>query len=76
MAAAGAACLPVARYYKESYGHLSPSARQQVRDGAARVTGLAVMTGGALLMRSRADWSLDLPVNAIAVSFAQFMLVS
>jgi hypothetical protein len=34
------------------------------------------MFGGALLLRSRADWSLDLPVNAIAVTFALIMLVS
>jgi hypothetical protein len=74
--AVGAACLPIARYYNQNYGRLSPSARQQVRGGAALVIGLAVMTGGALLMRSRADWSLNLPVNAIAVSFALFMLIS
>src|ERR1039457_5337142 len=76
VAAAGAACLPIARYYSQNYWRLSPSARQQVRGGAALVIGLAVMTGGAFLMRSRADWSLNLPVNAIAVSFALFMLVS
>jgi hypothetical protein len=33
------------------------------------------MVGGSLLMRSRADWSLDLPVNAIAVSFALIVLI-
>ena len=27
----GAACLPIARYYNENYGRLSPSTRQQVR---------------------------------------------
>jgi hypothetical protein len=40
------------------------------------VIGAAVFVGGALLLRSRAGWSLDLPVNAIAVSFALFMLIT
>jgi hypothetical protein len=34
------------------------------------------MVGGSLLLRSRADWSLDLPVNPIAVTFAIIMLIS
>ena len=73
---AGAACLPIARYYRENYGRFRPSARQQVRLAVAVVIGAAVFGGGALLLRSRAGWSLDLPVNATAVSFALFMLIS
>src|SRR5215218_4128111 len=38
--------------------------------------GVAVVIGGSLLLRSRAAWSLDLPVNAIAVTFAVIMLAS
>jgi hypothetical protein len=74
--AAGAACLPIARYYNENYGRLSPSTRQQARGAVAAVIGVAAVGGGSLLLRGRADWSLDLPVNAIAVSFALFMLIS
>jgi hypothetical protein len=74
--AIGAACLPIARYYNERYGRLSPSTRQEVRGAVAAAIGLAVVVGGSLLMRSRADWSLDLPVNAIAVTFAVVMLIS
>jgi hypothetical protein len=74
--AAGAACLPIARYYNENYGRLSPSTRQQARGAVAAVIGVAVVGGGSLLLRGRADWSLGLPVNAIAVSFALFMLIS
>ena len=74
--AAGAACLPIARYYNENYGRLSPSTSQQARGAVAAVIGVAVVGGGSLLLRGRADWSLDLPVNAIAVSFALFMLIS
>ena len=73
---AGAACLPIARYYNENYGRLSPSTRQQVRGAVAAVIGVAVVGGGSLLLRGRAGWSLDLPVNATAVSFALFMLIS
>ena len=73
---AGAACLPIARYYNENYGRLSPSTRQQVRGAVAAVIGVAVVGGGSLLLRSRAGWSLDLPVNATAASFALFMLIA
>ena len=72
----GVGYLAISRYYNERYGRLSPSTRQQVRASVAVVIGVAVMFGGSLLMRSRAEWSLDLPVNAIAVSFALVMLVS
>ncbi|MDT4987155.1 MAG: hypothetical protein QOI74_1249 [Micromonosporaceae bacterium] len=72
----GAACLPIARYYNENYGRVSLSTRQHVRGAVAVLVGVAVMVGGSLLMRSRAGWSLDLPVNAAAVSFALVMLIS
>ena len=72
----GVVCLAITRYYNENYGRLSPSTRQQVRGALAVVIALAVMGGGSLLMRSRADWSLDLRVNAIVVSFALIMLIS
>ena len=72
----GATYLPISRYYNEHYGRLSPSTRQQVRAGLAAVAGVAVMLGGSSLQRSHAPWSLDLPVNPIAVSFALVMLIS
>jgi hypothetical protein len=72
----GVAYLPIARHYNQNYGRLSPSTRQQLRGVLAVVIALAVTVGGSLLMRSRADWSLDLPVNAIAVSLALVMLAS
>jgi hypothetical protein len=72
----GLGYVAISGYYNERYGRLSPSTRQQVRAGVALAIGVAVMSAGSLLMRSRADWSLDLPVNAIAVSFALVMLVS
>lgn len=72
----GAACLPISRYYNENYGRLSPSTRQQVRGVIAVAIGVAVIIGGSSLLRSRAEWSLDLPVNATAVTFALVMLIS
>jgi hypothetical protein len=74
--AIGAVWLRINRYYNEQYGRISPSTAQQARVAVAVVLAVAVMTGGSLLLRSRADWSLDLPVNAIAVSFALVMLIS
>jgi len=71
-----AACLPIARYYHENYGRVRPSSRQQARGVVAVIVSLAVMVGGSLLLRSEASWSLDLPVNATAASFAVVMLAS
>src|SRR3954453_2691730 len=74
--ALAALCLPLNRYYETHYGRLSPSMRQQVRGAVAVAVGVAVVVGGSLLLRSRAAWSLDLPVNATAVTFAAIMLIS
>jgi hypothetical protein len=74
--AIGAAALATSRYYNENYGRLTPSTRQQVRAGIGVVLAVALMLGGASLLRSHASWSLDLPVNAIAVCFSLVMLVS
>jgi hypothetical protein len=72
----GAVALAISRYYNQTYGRLTPSTRQQVRATIALVLEVALMLGGATLLRSHASWSLDLPVNAIAVCFALVMLVS
>jgi hypothetical protein len=74
--AIGAAALAISRDYNENYGRLTPSTRQQVRAGIGLVLAVAVMLGGASLLRSHAAWSLDLPINAIAVCFALIMLAS
>jgi 4-hydroxybenzoate polyprenyltransferase len=64
------------RYYNEVYGRLTPSTAQQVRASIGLVLAVALRRGGATLLRSHASWSLDLPVNAIAVCFALVMLVT
>jgi hypothetical protein len=74
--AVGSTCLPIIRWYNEHYGRVTPSTRQQLRGAAAAVAGVAVVGGGSTLLRSHAGWSLDLPVNATAVTFALIMLIS
>jgi hypothetical protein len=74
--AIGAVALVIGRYYNDRYGRLTPSTGQQVRAGIAVAIALALMLAGTALLRSQASWSLDLPVNAIAVCFALVMLVS
>lgn len=69
-----AACLGIWRFYNANYGRVTPSPRQQGRVAGAAVVGAAVMLGASLLARSRADWSLDLPINPTAAFFALFML--
>ena len=76
LGAIGLVYLAISRYYNEHYGRLTPSTRQQVRATVAVALAVALVLGGSLLLRSRADWSLDLPVNALAVTFALLMLVS
>jgi hypothetical protein len=74
--AIGAICLLINRYYNEHYGRATLSTRQQVRATVVAVIGAPLVFGVSLLARSRADWSLDLPVNAIAFTFALLMLAS
>lgn len=71
-----AACLPINRHYNENYGRVTLSTRQQMRFAAVAIIGAPVFFGASLLARSRADWSLDLPVNPSAALFALLMLAS
>lgn len=75
VAVAALAWLTLTRYYNERYGRITPTTRQQARAFAATVVGGALMLGASFLVRSRADWSLDLPVNQAAAALALFMLV-
>lgn len=76
LVAIGAACVPIIHWYNERYGRVRPSNRQQVRGAIAVAVALVVVVGGSMLLRSGASWSLDLPVNATAVTFALIMLIS
>ncbi len=72
--AIAAACGAVNRFYDERYGRVTPARQRQLRSVAALVAGVALMIGATLLLRSRASWSLDLPVNPIPAAFALLML--
>ncbi len=72
----GAAHLLVAAAYGRRYGRITPSAEQQWRGVAAVALAVAVVLGGSLLLRSRAGFSLDLPVNPIPLTFAVVMLAA
>ena len=68
--------LVICRYYVENYGRVSLSLAQRRRAAAAVIVGAPLMFGASLLLRSRAGWSLDLPVNAIPASFGLLMLAT
>jgi hypothetical protein len=55
---------------------MRPAPRDELRGFAVLALAVAVVLVGSLVLRSRVSWSLDLPVNAIAVSFAVTMLAS
>lgn len=66
--------LPINRFYAERYGRITLTTRQELRGALAAALVAPAVFGGSLLARSRADWSLDLPVNPIAASLALAML--
>jgi hypothetical protein len=66
--------LLINRYYKEHYGRVTLTKRQQVRTIAVSLLVAPLVIAGAFLLRSRVDWSLDLPVNPTAAMFAVLLL--
>jgi hypothetical protein len=75
VAAVGGVAALSNRYYNGHYGRVTPSAKRRARATAAGAASIVLMVGLSMLLRSRASWSLNLPVNAIAVSFGLLMLV-
>ena len=74
-AAIGACCLAINHSYNGHFGRVTPSPRQRRRAAVAAAFGVALMIGATALLRSRAAWSLDLPVNPIPAAFGALMLV-
>jgi hypothetical protein len=72
----GIACLPINSFYNRHYGTLHASNGQQARAAGAVALASVVVVGGSLLLRSRASWSLDLPVNATAVTLSLVIVLS
>lgn len=72
----GIACLVINNFYTKHYGTLHASTSQQTRAAAAVVLAVVVVVMGSMLLRSRVNWSLDLPVNATAVTMSLVILLS
>jgi hypothetical protein len=69
-----AIALAIDRYYAAHFGRVTPARRQQYRFAAVSAAGVVLIIGASTLLRSRAGWSLDLPVNPIAATFGVLML--
>lgn len=72
----GASALPIARHYRDTYGRVTLTARQERRAAATAALTVPIVFGGSLLLRSRASWSLDLPVNPVAASLGIVLLAT
>ena len=70
----GAGSLPILRYYNVHFGRLRMSLRHQWHAAVGIGAGAVLIFAGSLLLRSRASWSLDLPVNPVMVTIALYML--
>lgn len=75
LAALGAAALGLNRYYNEHYGRSRPTIRHHRRMAVAMLVGAPAVFLGSLLLSSRASWSLNLPLNTIAISMALIILM-
>src|SRR5437868_8730074 len=69
VALAAVAYLSISRFYQQSYGRVSPSARAQVRAGAAGAAGAVIVAGAVQL-----DWNFDPPVSLTTIAFALVLL--
>jgi len=69
VALAAVAYLSISRFYQQNYGRVSPSARAQVRAGAAGAAGAVIVAGAVQL-----DWNFDPPVSLTTIAFALVLL--
>jgi hypothetical protein len=69
-----AAAALINRFYEEHYGRVTLSPDQRARATGTALLAAPLVFGVSLLLRSRAGWSLDLPVNATAASIALVLL--
>lgn len=64
------------RYYNRHFGRATPSRGYEWRMVLALVVAVPAVIVGSLFLSSRASWSLDLPVNATAISLGLVLLIS
>ena len=70
----GVAALALNQYYNDRYGRSRPTMRHHRRMAVAMFVGAPAVFLGSLLLSSRASWSLNLPLNTIAISMALITL--
>ena len=70
LVAIGLACVAIKRFYDDHYGRVTLTSRQRQRLTVAMAIAVPLAFGLSFLLRSNASWSLDLPVNPAAISFA------
>jgi hypothetical protein len=71
-----AAAALINRFYEQHYGRVTLSPEQRARATVTFVLAGPLVFGVSLLLRSRAGWSLDLPVNATAASLGFVLLAA
>lgn len=64
----------VVRHYDDQFGRITRTAQQSGREAAVATVCVALVIGGSSLARSTASWSLDLPVNGLALSLSAAFL--
>jgi hypothetical protein len=75
LAVLGASAVWVNQYYNDRYGRSRPTIRHHRRMAVAMFAGAPAVFLGSLLLSSRASWSLNLPLNTIAISMALITLM-
>jgi hypothetical protein len=75
LAVLGASAFGLNQYYNDRYGRSRPTIRHHRRMAVAMFVGAPAVFFGSLLLSSRASWSLNLPINTIAVSMALITLM-
>ncbi|MDX6234017.1 MAG: hypothetical protein QOH68_3099 [Nocardioidaceae bacterium] len=75
LAALALSAVGLNQYYNDKYGRSRPTMSHHRRMAVAMFVGAPVVFFGSLLLSSRASWSLNLPLNTIAISMALITLM-
>jgi hypothetical protein len=68
--------LAISRYDDACFGRITSTTSEQVRAAVVTLGATALVLAGSLILRSKAGWSLDMPVNALAAALAAGMLAN
>jgi hypothetical protein len=64
------------RYYNNTFGRATPSAKDSTRTVVALAIGVPAVILGSMFLSSQVSWSLDLPVNTTAIAMGLVMLIA